>query len=513
MNIRSLQLLALLILITSPLFAQQDIVPALQQWSPAKGKFAITDKSSIVVDAALAGKIESDLEVFREELFLITKKRLAIKTDINARRDGDIVFLPTQQTSDQPEAYWLTIGSQVSISSTTTNGYFYAMQTVLQSLVQSKDKLTLARGKAYDFPSFQDRGVMLDIGRKFFEVEYIKKTIRDLAWYKMNFLHLHFTEWHSFRLQSKLYPGLAAKEAYSREDIAAIEAYAKKYHVMIVPEIDLPAHATSITDYNPNLGFSCASMRSAYWQGDSTNAKNQAWVLDVTKPETKIWVKALLDEFIPLFEGPYFHIGGDEWQYDDQKETCPELMEATRKLGLKYPTDVFVNFMNEMNAHVKSRGKRSQMWTWWNFSPNEKQVNKYSIQHDKDVTINIWNAASMEETLEDGYKSIISIESGEGAMYVTPGYGKKLGDYAFFDAKANYETWQPSSHKNVLGYKVCIWADQAERMPSAWFDSYADLPKAVVAERTWSRAGSPTIEQFKARVGRAQKASSIFSVK
>ncbi|MGC3943737.1 MAG: beta-N-acetylhexosaminidase [Chryseolinea sp.] len=514
MTLRSLLFSLVLVLTISPtVLAQQDVVPALQEWVAKKGKFTITDKSSIIVDPSIQDLVKADLNMFQEDLYTITKKRIAIKSDINSRRDGDIVFTSVKEVSDQTEAYRLSIDGQLTVSASSTNGFFYAMQTILQSLVQSKDKVSLTRGTAYDFPAYKERGVMLDIGRKFFEVEYIRKTIRDLAWYKMNFLHLHFTEWHSFRLQSTLYPGLAAKESYSKKDIAEIEAYAKKYHVMIVPEIDLPAHATAITNYNPNLGFSCASMREARWQGDSTNAKGQAWILDVTKPETKIWVKALLDEFIPLFEGPYFHIGGDEWQYDDQKEACPELMEATRKLGFKYPGDVIVNFMNEMNAHVKSRGKRSQMWTWWNYSPNDKQVNKYSITPDKDVAINIWNAGSMEATLQAGYKSIITIESGEGALYITPGYGKKLGDYAYFDSKANYEKWQPSRHENVLGFKICIWADQAERMPSAWFDGYADLPKAILAERIWSRAASPTLEQFKVRVSNAKKASELFGVR
>jgi hexosaminidase len=369
------------------------------------------------------------------------------------------------------------------------------------------------RGNGYDYPAYKERGVMLDVGRKFFEVAYIKKSIRDLAWYKLNFLHLHFTEWHSFRLQSSLFPGLAAKESYSRQDINEIEEYARKFHVTIIPEIDLPAHATTITNYNPNLGFACPSMREATWQGDSTNRNGQAWILDVTRPETKIWVKALLDEFIPLFHGPYFHVGGDEWQYDEQKEACPELMKATQILGLQYPADVFVDFMNEISDHVKLRGKKAQMWSWWNFSPNEKQTNKYSIEPNKDVVINIWNAPTMDAVLQSGYKSIITLEEGEGGFYVTPGYGKKVGDYGFFNAKANYETWKPSQHSNVLGFKLCIWADNAEHMPASWYDSYADLPKAVLAERIWSRAGSATIEKFQVRVNKAGKASDLQDIK
>lgn len=494
--------------------AQDQVVPALQQWTGKKGKFKLSPQSSIVIDPAIYNDVEKDLVIFQKELYTLTKFQLNIKRDLNSRRDGDIVFVRSNDLppAAQPEGYRINVAGDVTIAAATGSGFFYGMQTLLQAFTQSSDKLSLSRGSGTDFPIYKERGAMLDIGRKFFEVDYIKKTIRDLAWYKMNFLHLHFTEWHSFRLQSSLFPGLAARESYSKQDIADIEAYAKSYHVTIVPEIDLPAHATAITNYNPNLGFSCQSMREARWQGDSTNRKGQAWILDVTKAETKIWVKALLDEFIPLFQGPYFHIGGDEWQFDDQKEACPELMKATRDLGLQYPTDVFVSFMNDINDHVKSRGKRAQMWSWWNYSPNEKQANKYSVAPDQDIVINIWNAPTMEAILRSGYKSIVTFEEGTGGLYVTPGYGKKVGDYGFFNAKVNYESWILPQHENVLGFKVCIWADNAERMPSSWYDSFADLPKAVLAERIWSRAGSPTVEQFQLRVKSAKKASVLFGV-
>jgi N-acetyl-beta-hexosaminidase len=495
------------------LSAQDQVIPALRQWTGNKGKFAITSQSSIVVDPSVSDLLKSDLHLFQEELYVVTKLRLAIREDGKAKT-GDIAFTPVNELDidAQAEGYKIKIDDRVTVSAKAATGYFHGMQTLLQSLVTSKDRRTLSRGSGYDYPGYKERGVMLDVGRKFFEVAYIKKTIRDLAWYKLNFLHLHFTEWHSFRLQSTLFPGLAASESYSKHDIAEIEAYAQKFHITIVPEIDLPAHATVITNYNPNLGFECQSMREAKWQGDSTNQKGQAWALDVTKQETKIWVKALLDEFIPLFHGPYFHIGGDEWQFDNQKEACPELMKATRDRGFEYPTDVFVDFMNEISNHVKSRGKTAQLWSWWNYSPDAKQSSRFSVAPNSDIVINIWNGPSMESILKAGYKSIVTIEEGEGAMYVTPFYGKKPGDYGYFDTKKNYEVWKPSTNENVLGFKLCIWADNTERMPDQWFDSYADLPKAVLAERTWSKAQSQTVDLFQVRVNKTGKASNLFGI-
>ena len=114
------------------------------------------------------------------------------------------------------------------------------MQSLLQLFAQDRN---LQRGSIRDFPRFGERGFMIDAGRQYFEIAYIESLIRKLAWMKMNFIHLHFTEWQAFRLKSDLFPGLAPEQSYSKEDIRRIQEYAATYHIMVVPEIDLPAHA------------------------------------------------------------------------------------------------------------------------------------------------------------------------------------------------------------------------------------------------------------------------------
>ncbi|GAI91355.1 unnamed protein product, partial [marine sediment metagenome] len=246
------------------------------------------------------------------------------------------------------------------------------MQTLLQLFKQDSK---VRRGKAVDYPLIGVRGFMLDVARDFFEVDYIESIIRKLAWMKMNFIHIHFTDREAFRLKSDLFPGLAhPTEHYTKEDIRRLQDYAAKYHVMLIPEIEMPAHASSYTDYNPFLAFDCPSMRVGHKVTDNFEASDQAdWMftLDITRREVRTWLKAVLDEWIPLFDAPHFHIGGDEWQYDANKYACPELMEATRKAGYEYPGDLFVEFTNEMNDWVKSHGKITHIWNWWRFSPDK----------------------------------------------------------------------------------------------------------------------------------------------
>ena len=489
--------------------AAEGVVPALREWAPEEGSLRLSDEFRVAVNVRQQTPLLDTADTFRADLFAISGLNLPFTTAA-AAREGDIYLtLGAGDAGIGDEGYLLEINNGVTVQANTVAGVFYGLQTVLQMLQQDPSRVTLPRGLARDFPIQAIRGLMIDAGRKYWEMEYLERTIRRLAWHKMNYLHLHFTEWSAFRLVSDTYPGLAADDAYTKEDIRRLQDVARHYHVMIVPEIDLPAHATAITDFNPDLGFQCDSLRRAQWQGDDANEENRAWLLDPTRQEVRDWVRALLDEFLPLFDGPYFHIGGDEWQYDDAKNACPELVAATQAAGYSRPGDLFVEWINEINEQVKSHGKQAQIWNWWRFSPDIQRQNFTNVQPSPDILINVWNEPRQEAILAEGYDTILSQGSGEGALYVTPGYGKELGDYGFFDARFIYEEWEPLDHPQVRGYKMCIWADGEERRSDEWFDRYADWPKAVLADRLWGGPRAAGFEQFQSRVARAGPAPAI----
>lgn len=482
---------------------QYNVVPGFQEVEIKKGNYRLTTSSRIVADSGSYVLLERDLMVFQRELELLTGKTLAVVE--GKFQEGDLVFtLDTIDESLGEEAYQMDIARQVLVKARTTNGAFFGMQSLLQ-LFEQDDKIQ--KGFIHDFPLYAERGFMIDMGRKYFEIEYIETLIRKLAWMKMNFIHLHFTEWNGFRLRSELFPGLAAQQSYSKEEIRRIQDYAAKYHVMVIPEIDLPAHATTITDYNPFLGFKCPSMRSSWWQTYSLEhagylVDDQAWTLDITRREVRSWIMALLDEWIPLFDGPYFHIGGDEYQYDREKYACEELVLAAKEMGYEYPGDVFVDYINEINEQVKSYGKTTQIWNWWRFSQNEDRQNNTSIQPAKDIVINAWNRPRLEDILNDGYRVVITSEEGEEALYVVPSMGRKPGEYGYFDSEKIYEQWSPQTHPNVNGFKVCLWTNDAEDKEDGWYDRFIDLPIAVLAERTWDSKHDHTLEQFQLRLGK-----------
>lgn len=477
---------------TFSVFSQYQIVPGLQEVTLKKGYFKLSAHSRIVTNADSYEELNQDMKVFAKELNAISGLKLTVVQDTYQK--DDLFF--TLEESDEvlgKEGYKMEIAGQVIIKANTSTGVFYAMQTLLQLFVQGNK---IKKGTITDFPKYTERGFMIDVGRKYFEIEYIERLIRKLAWMKMNFIHLHFTEWNGFRLKSELFPGLAAEESYSKADIRRIQDYAAQYHVMVVPEIDLPAHATAITEYNPYLGFKCQSMRSSWWQGETLNKEGKAWTLDITRQEVRSWIKALLDEWIPLFDGPYFHIGGDEYQYDREKYACTELVKKAKDMGYEYPGDVFVDYINEINKQVKSYGKTTQIWNWWRFSQNPERINNTSILPDKDIVITAWNRPRLEGILAEGYHVVITSEEGEEALYVVPSMGRKPGEYGYFDSKYIYEKWQPQTGNQVRGFKVCLWTNRVEDKPDEWFNEFIDLPIAVLAERIWGGMREDSLELF-----------------
>ena len=171
------------------------------------------------------------------------------------------------------------------------------------------------------------------------------------------------------------------------------------------------------------------------------------------------------------------------------------------KKGFTYPGDIIVEWINETNDQVKSYDKITQIWNWWSFSPSDERQNRTSLKPAKDTIINVWNRVELESIIQNGYQVIVTSETGEEGLYITPALaGVKAGDYGYLDAKTIYEKWKPQTDKAVKGFKICIWSDQAEHQSDTWFNQFADLPKAVLAERTWGRPTSGSIEKFQERI-------------
>lgn len=462
-----------------------NVIPSLREWRASQGVFELTPTARIVIgDEALAEVAQG----FQQELASARGQNLKL---VSGQPDtGDIVLTltaPATRVQLGEQGYQLEITERVTLSAGTPTGVFYGTQTLLQMLRQA----TIPCGVARDYPAYPERGVMLDTGRRYWQMDYLEQTFRRMARLKLNVLHLHLSDWNGFRMVSDTYPGLASKEAYTKADLRRLQDLARRYHVTLVPEIDMPGHSKAITDYAPHLRFKCPSMDRGRWAG----GEQGGWMLDITRAEVRQWINALLNEFVPLFDGPYFHLGGDEYEMDPHKWDCPELVDAMRAGGYSEPGDVFIEWINETNALVKSRGKRLQIWNWW-----ESYDQKSSIAPDKDIVINAW-VSEPTWFLERGYTVIASPEK---YLYITPGLtgiSEDMKDYGVIHPDWLYEHWMPEAHPNLLGYKICVWVDRVEAWPEAAFEDLLEKPRAILAERLWGGPREGALDDFYARLG------------
>ncbi|MFD4371145.1 family 20 glycosylhydrolase [Streptomyces sp. NPDC058486] len=263
-----------------------------------------------------------------------------------------------------------------------------------------------------------------------------------MAWQKLNTFHLHLIDWRGFRIRTERFPGLAAEESYSAADLRELQDYARRYHVEIIPEVDLPGHATPITAYDPRLRFSCASTM-------------------------------------------------DKAQYDNAKNACPELVAYQKERGFAYPGDVFVDFLNTLNRQVRGHGKTTEAWEWWNVYGRRS-----SISPDKDIVIDTWVSDDPSALANQGYRVVATPEQ---RLYVSPGFGRKPGAYGYVDVRLVYEDYAFPMPDNVTGYKLARWSDKAEEQSPEWFDFFARRPLQVLAERSWGGPRSSTVWEFFAR--------------
>jgi hexosaminidase len=289
--------------------------------------------------------IASHVQTITEPLFRLSGHRLKpAKTSDSAQLE-----LKIDATLD-PESYSLSIkDDKISIVAADPKGLCHATASLFQIIGQREDQPIPAM-RIVDQPSCRYRSLMVDLGRNPHRLECLKETV-DLLWfYKMDSLHLHLTDDQRFAFPSKAFPKLATEQGLiTWEQFAALETYANMKGITLIPELDVPGHSTILRREYPKVF------------GESTTdlATNQA---------SRDAVKTLLDEMIELFpSSPFIHIGGDEAYGVDE--------------------NIQREFINEMHAHLKSKGKQTVVWEGPSRGEGELAVNQ-DVIHINWRTIN-----------------------------------------------------------------------------------------------------------------------------
>src|SRR5262249_44821047 len=211
---------------------------------------------------------------------------------------GDVFLtLGSTDTGLGTDGYRLSVGTSITVQAGADAGAFNGTPTVLQLL---SHKLTAPGGTARDWPGAQQRGLMVDNGRKYYSLIFLRNQIRQLAYVKQNVLHLHVSDDQGFRLASSTHPEVVSAQHYTKAQIADLVAFATRYHVMIVPEIDMPSHLTAVLASHTDL-------RLVGTDGTVNPGK-----LDISKAAARQLAIDLVNQYLPLVSGNCLHAAADE---------------------------------------------------------------------------------------------------------------------------------------------------------------------------------------------------------
>jgi hexosaminidase len=265
---------------------------------------------------------------------------------------------PVELTEQQKESYTLAVGKEgILISAYEPAGLFRAAETLRKSLpIVKGQSVELPYVLITDQPRFSYRGVLLDCGRHFFSVEFIKQFLDAMALHGCNQFHWHLTEDQGWRFEVKALPDLAKKGSvreksiiapskvrlydnipyggyYTQEECREIVRYAAERYINVVPEIDMPGHMQSALHVFPNLGCTGGPYPVAPHWGVMRE------VLCGGNPETLKFLKTVFGELCDVFPSPYIHIGGDECP-KERWQKCPKCQAKIKELGLTDESNV-----------------------------------------------------------------------------------------------------------------------------------------------------------------------------
>lgn len=436
-------LLILLAFISLSAVAQTNpkpfVIPELTSWEGAEGALAPSNRIAVKGSDKELMRIAN---LFAEDYQTLTGKTLTVVK--GSGKAGDIVLqLDKKATSLGKEGYELNIGTQAVVKAHTLQGAYWATRTLLQMSEQSD---TMPKGKAIDIPQYELRGFMIDCGRKFFPMDYLRKLVKIMAYYKMNTLQVHLNDngfrqyfdndWAktqaAFRLECDTYPGLTAKDgSYSKQEFIDLQILGEQNFVEIIPEIDVPAHSLAFTHYKPEIGSKEYGMDH----------------LDLFNPETYKFVDGLFKEYLegenPVFRGKRVHIGTDE--YSNAKK---EVVEKFREF-----TDHYIKF-------VESFGKQAVCWGALTHAKGDTPVKS------ENVIMHCWynGYANPKDMKEQGYK-LVSIP--DGYVYIVPAAGYY---YDYLNCNYLYDHWTPAVIGNqkfeeqdpaIMGGMFAVWNDHA----------------------------------------------------
>ena len=390
------------------------------------------------------------------------------------------------------EGYCLAINGQgVRIEASDAAGFFYGAQT-LRQMLPAKDgpSASLPFVEIRDAPRFGWRGLMLDESRHFMGKTAVLKILDGMASLKLNRFHWHLTDSPGWRLEIERYPALTTVGAvgdhddakrpaqfYTQDDVREILAYARVRHILVVPEIEMPAHSTAAMRAFPNL--SCTGKPEfMYCAGND---------------ETIRFLEGVLDEVCALFDSPFIHVGGDECPKDIWKK-CPKCQARMAANGLKNEHELQSWMIRHFDRYLAQKGRRLIGWD---------EILEGGLAPG--ATVMSWRGVKGGQAAAAMGHDVVM--SPTGYLYLDYPQLNVPDGYRYFAVQVNsckrilafnpYDGIPEKDRQHILGLQGNLWSEVCHNGTEAEWKLFPRA--AAIAERAWSSDADVAWASFEAR--------------
>ncbi|MGP3635138.1 beta-N-acetylhexosaminidase [Streptomyces sp. 24-1644] len=455
-----------------PLSSAPRTIPAVREHEAARGPGWQPGRSSTVVIADGSDALADEGKLLAKEL------KIRYRGEVAARA-GDVELALGTAGKGDPESYTLrTRDRRVTISGPGQAGVFYGTRTLKQAL---RTGGVVPEGEIRDRPDRPQRGLNLDIARKYYTAGWIEDRLRDMADLKLNELGLHFSDDQAFRVESQSHPEVVSAEHLTRAEVRRIVALATSLHIQIVPEIDSPGHLGAVLRAHPDL-----QLRNV--QGVASTGS-----LDISKPGAAKIIDELIDEYTELFGGSYFHLGADEYRaltVQNPSASYPQLLRAAQqKYGAQAGIeDLAEGWLNDRAAVVRGDDRTPKAW-------NDGFFRDGVVEADKGIEVEYWTgkeigAREPQEYLSEG-RRLVNLND-EYLYYV-------LGEpnqFVYPTGKRIYEQWTPLVLRGtqpvnsrysgqILGGRFAVWGDLPNAQTAEQVAQGIRMPLRAVSQKLW----------------------------
>lgn len=440
-------------------------VPASVTWK--SGRLPLTKTFS----AAIKGQTDERLKLYLDRALKRLENRTVLEISHQLSHEDSAALVvecqalgETIPAVNENESYNLEISDkQARLTAATTIGAMRGLETFLQLIEADETGFFLPAVSISDKPRFPWRGLMIDVARHYQPLEVLKRNLDAMAAVKLNVLHWHLTDDQGFRVENKSFPKLYQLGSdnlfYTQTEIREIIKYAADRGIRVVPEFDMPGHATAWVVGHPEL----ASAPGPY------KIERGAGVFDPTLDPTREEVYAFLDQFLGemanLFPDAYLHIGGDENE-GKQWDANPKIQAFMREKNFK-DHHALQNYFTQRLLKILQKHRKIMMGWDEIFEPNLP----------KDVVVHSWRGQkALSEAARQGNQVVLS--NGYYIDLMFPAAQHYAVDPLPADTVLTAE-----EQKRVLGGEATMWA---EWVSPETIDSRIWSRTAAIAERFWS---------------------------